>query len=87
MIKCILGSLNDETKRSFVTELERIAHDRVWFVRSEAAFALGALAKVVPEEVVLSSLASTRIIILSKTGILNGHTISNHLAAHLPVFS
>jgi serine/threonine-protein phosphatase 4 regulatory subunit 1 len=66
--KRILGSLNDETKLSFVTELERIARDQVWFVRSEAAFALGALAKVVPEEVVLSSLASIQITILSRQG-------------------
>jgi serine/threonine-protein phosphatase 4 regulatory subunit 1 len=66
VIDYIPGSLSDETKRSFVVELERIARDQVWFVRSEAAFALGALAKVVPKEVVLASLASTRIMFCSR---------------------
>jgi serine/threonine-protein phosphatase 4 regulatory subunit 1 len=43
---------------SFVTEVQRVGKDDVYFVRQEAAFALGALAKIVPEEVVFCSLAS-----------------------------
>lgn len=50
------GSLGDDTKRAFVTELERVGRDPVYWVRREASFALGALAKVVPEEVVVCSL-------------------------------
>ncbi|KAF8201663.1 armadillo-type protein [Pholiota molesta] len=50
------GTLEDPTQRAFVKELERVGRDPVYWVRREASFALGALAKVVPEEVVLSSL-------------------------------
>ncbi|TFK29838.1 ARM repeat-containing protein [Coprinopsis marcescibilis] len=51
------GSAEEDVQRAFVTELERIGRDSNYFyVRSEASLALGALAKVVPEELVLSSL-------------------------------
>ena len=50
------GSISEETKRAFVTEVERVGRDPVYWVRREASFAVGALAKVVPEEVVISSL-------------------------------
>ncbi|KAF8163204.1 armadillo-type protein [Crassisporium funariophilum] len=50
------GTLQDDTQRAFVTEVERVGRDRVYWVRREASFALGALAKVVPEEIVGSSL-------------------------------
>ncbi|KAF9483896.1 ARM repeat-containing protein, partial [Pholiota conissans] len=50
------GTLGDETQRAFVKELERVGRDPVYWVRREASFALGALAKVVPEEVVHNSL-------------------------------
>lgn len=54
----VIGTLEDPTQRAFVEELERVGRDPVYWVRREASFALGALAKVVPEEVVLSSLVS-----------------------------
>ena len=41
---------------AFVAEVERVGRDPVYWVRREASFAVGALAKVVPEEVVLLSL-------------------------------
>ncbi|KAI1794528.1 ARM repeat-containing protein [Ganoderma leucocontextum] len=50
------GSIADDTKRAFVTEVERVGRDPVYWVRREASFAVGALAKVVPVEVVTSSL-------------------------------
>ncbi|TFK42686.1 armadillo-type protein [Crucibulum laeve] len=50
------GSLGEETKHAFVKEVERVGRDPVYWVRREASFALGALAKVVPEEVVICSL-------------------------------
>jgi serine/threonine-protein phosphatase 4 regulatory subunit 1 len=42
----------------FVNEVDRVGHDHVYWVRREASFAVGALAKVVPLELVLSSLVS-----------------------------
>ncbi|KAF9564431.1 ARM repeat-containing protein [Agrocybe pediades] len=50
------GVLDEDTQRAFVTELERIGRDSVYWVRREASFALGALAKVVPQELVINSL-------------------------------
>ncbi|KAJ7063195.1 armadillo-type protein [Mycena amicta] len=50
------GRLNDDTKDAFVKEVQRVGHDPVYWVRREASYALGALAKVVPDEVVLLSL-------------------------------
>ena len=55
-IGVFLGGLKEETKNAFVTEVERVGRDPVYWVRREAAFAVGALAKVVPNEVVVSSL-------------------------------
>lgn len=52
------GSIDDETKLAFVAEVERVGRDPVYWVRQEASFAVGALAKVVPQEVVLTSLVS-----------------------------
>lgn len=52
----ITGSLTEETKEAFVKEVERVGRDPVYWVRREASFALGALAKVVPEEVVICTL-------------------------------
>jgi hypothetical protein len=51
-----IGTLGGETHRAFVKEVERVGHDPVYWVRREASFALGALAKVVPEELVINSL-------------------------------
>lgn len=51
-----IGTLGGETQRAFVREVERVGHDPVYWVRREASFALGALAKVVPEEIVINSL-------------------------------
>jgi serine/threonine-protein phosphatase 4 regulatory subunit 1 len=42
----------------FVAELEHIGHDDIYWVRREASFALGALAKVVPEELITGHLVS-----------------------------
>ncbi|KAJ7740714.1 armadillo-type protein [Mycena maculata] len=50
------GCVDDDTKQAFVKEVERVGHDPVYWVRREASYALGALAKVVPDEVVLCSL-------------------------------
>lgn len=47
-------SLNMQT--IFVSEVDRVGHDPVYWVRREASFAVGALAKVVPLELVLSTL-------------------------------
>jgi serine/threonine-protein phosphatase 4 regulatory subunit 1 len=47
-------SLNMQT--IFVSEVDRVGHDLVYWVRREASFAVGALAKVVPLELVLGSL-------------------------------
>ena len=52
------GSVGDETKLAFVNEVERVGRDSVYWVRREACFAVGALAKVVPQEVVMMSLVS-----------------------------
>ena len=49
-------SLQDDIQRTFVKEVERVARDPVYWVRREASFAVGALAKVVPEEVINISL-------------------------------
>lgn len=50
------GSIDEETKAAFVAEVERVGRDPIYWVRREASFAVGALAKVVPHEVVLISL-------------------------------
>ncbi|KAJ7098025.1 armadillo-type protein [Mycena belliarum] len=50
------GCLDENTKHAFVKEIERVGHDPVYWVRREASYALGALAKVVPDEVVVCSL-------------------------------
>ncbi|KAJ7582902.1 armadillo-type protein [Mycena floridula] len=50
------GCLNEPTKQMFVEEVERVADDPVYWVRKEVCFAIGALAKVVPAEVVQVSL-------------------------------
>lgn len=49
------GCLGEETE-AFVSEVERVGRDPVYWVRREASFALGALAKVVPQEIVICSL-------------------------------
>jgi hypothetical protein len=41
---------------AFVKEVERVGQDSVFWVRREASYALGALAKIVPVEIVVSSL-------------------------------
>ena len=58
VILVFIVSLTEETKTAFVAELERVGRDSIHWVRREASFALGALAKVVPVEVVTSSLVS-----------------------------
>ena len=54
------GTIGEETRAAFVAEVERVGRDPVYWVRREASFAVGALAKVVPVEVVTSSLVSPR---------------------------
>lgn len=46
-------------QQAFVKEVECAARDSIYWVRREASFALGALAKVIPEELVISSLVSS----------------------------
>lgn len=58
------GSIDDATKVAFVAEVERVGRDPVYWVRKEASYAVGALAKVVPQEVVLISLVSSNFLLL-----------------------
>jgi len=55
-LSTLLGTLDEVTQRSFVKEVERVGRDTVYWVRREASFALGALAKVVPVDLVVASL-------------------------------
>ncbi|KAH6918687.1 HEAT repeat family protein [Coprinopsis sp. MPI-PUGE-AT-0042] len=51
------GFVTEDIQRAFVQEVERVGRDSAYFyVRREASLALGALAKVVPEDLVLNSL-------------------------------
>ncbi|KAF9246206.1 armadillo-type protein [Melanogaster broomeanus] len=50
------GSLRFDAQRSFLREVERAGKDPVYWVRREACFAIGALAKIIPEELVVSTL-------------------------------
>jgi len=52
------GTPRVDTQRAFVREVERVGQDPVYWVRREASFALGALAKVVPDELIIGSLVS-----------------------------
>ncbi|KAG8937098.1 hypothetical protein FRC02_006298 [Tulasnella sp. 418] len=58
LIACIAaaGVLNTETTQAFSTEVFRVGRDPVYWVRREAAYALGALAKVAPFDLVFSTL-------------------------------
>jgi len=55
---CLVGPLSQEMKLAFVKEVERVAGDPIYWVRREASYTLGALAKVIPAEIVVSSLVS-----------------------------
>jgi hypothetical protein len=46
------GPLREETKEAFTEEVARIGRDNVYWVRREVSFAVGSLAKVLPQEVV-----------------------------------
>ncbi|KAG9019453.1 hypothetical protein FRB90_001927 [Tulasnella sp. 427] len=50
------GILSDESKSLFTQEVVKVGQDQVYWVRREAAFALGALAKTVSVELLTSSL-------------------------------
>ncbi|KAI5122084.1 hypothetical protein M0805_006066 [Coniferiporia weirii] len=50
------GYLDPDSQLAFVKEVERAGRDVVFWVRREATFALGALAKVVPEEILYLTL-------------------------------
>ncbi|KAH9945960.1 armadillo-type protein [Epithele typhae] len=50
------GAISEETKMMFVAEVERVGRDPLYWVRREASFAVGALAKVVSTDVVTSIL-------------------------------
>lgn len=54
-----LGCLEPSSEISFVHEIERFSVDPVPWVRRETSFAIGALAKSVPDEVVHMSLVCT----------------------------
>ncbi|KAF8321414.1 armadillo-type protein [Cantharellus anzutake] len=51
-----IGPLNDDVTPAFLEEVERVGSDPVHWVRREAAYALGALAKVISDEEVIHSL-------------------------------
>ncbi|KAF9792766.1 armadillo-type protein [Thelephora terrestris] len=51
-----MGQLSEEMKLAFAKEVERVANDPIPWLRREASFTLGALAKVIPAEIVISSL-------------------------------
>ncbi|KAJ3810728.1 armadillo-type protein [Lentinula aff. lateritia] len=53
------GYLDDQLTDIFVSEVARVSRDPVYWVRREACFALGALAKIVPAEVVQLTLLRT----------------------------
>lgn len=59
LIPSPVGTPRVDTQRAFVREVERVGRDPVYWVRREASFALGALAKVVPDELIIGSLVST----------------------------
>ncbi|KAL5529223.1 hypothetical protein ACEPAG_5197 [Sanghuangporus baumii] len=50
------GPLDQGYQSAFLKEIERAGRDPIYWVRREATFALGALAKVVPEELLFTSL-------------------------------
>ncbi|KAG8904714.1 hypothetical protein FRB99_001300 [Tulasnella sp. 403] len=50
------GVLSEQTKGMFTDEVLRVGRDGIYWVRREAAYALGALAKVVPLQVLTLSL-------------------------------
>ncbi|KAK0483519.1 armadillo-type protein [Armillaria novae-zelandiae] len=50
------GYVDEQGQNAFVKEVERVVMDPVYWVRRESSFVLGALAKVVPDEIVHSSL-------------------------------
>ena len=70
----IVGILGEDAKQAFIKELEHVSRDPIPWVRTEASFALGALAKVVPEEVVQCSL-------VSRTGSHHGCAINIAIAS------
>lgn len=53
-----IEALSNDTQLAFVDEVEIVARDPMYWVRREASLALGALAKVVPQQVIIHSLAS-----------------------------
>ncbi|KAJ4480654.1 hypothetical protein C8J55DRAFT_69602 [Lentinula edodes] len=53
------GYLDDQLTDIFVSEVARVSQDPVYWVRREACFALGALAKIVPAEVAQLTLLRT----------------------------
>ncbi|KAG7452614.1 ARM repeat-containing protein [Guyanagaster necrorhizus] len=50
------GYLDEQAQNTFVKEVERVVMDPIYWVRRESSFVLGALAKVVPDEIVHTSL-------------------------------
>src|ERR1700742_4155632 len=58
------GFLDLKTQKAFVEEVERVGQDPIYWVRREATFALGALSKVVPEELVMCSLVQCSYLVM-----------------------
>ncbi len=54
------GVLNEETIQMFTDEVVRVGKNSIYWVRREAAYALGALAKVAPIDILRVSLVSSR---------------------------
>lgn len=78
----VVGSIGEDTKRAFVTEVERVARDSVYWVRREASFAVGALAKVVPVELVTSSLVRLLFIPIGREAMLNQILLFVYVSSH-----
>jgi hypothetical protein len=53
-----LATMPLKMQEVFVQEVQRVGSDSVYWVRREASFAIGALAKVVPLEMVMAHLVS-----------------------------
>lgn len=82
------GLLDADVQRAFVMEVQRVGrHSSVFYVRLEASLALGALAKVVPEELVLSSLLPLFKALRKDHNWNVRHTVPFALAAILPRLS
>jgi serine/threonine-protein phosphatase 4 regulatory subunit 1 len=78
------SALTPDIKQQFVNEVERVGKDPLHWIRVEAAFAMGALAKVVPDEVVVATLVSLNLLINSLTKMISVDPSFRILLCRLP---